>query len=106
MRKTRNSYTLSKFSIKLDFDISKDFPLLTTKKMYWKGIVHELLWFIKGDTDSKNLERVGVHICAYCWAFHRRVTPKSCGKSPCICSALLSSAISVVNLVQNHGCMP
>ena len=62
MRKTRNSYTLSKFSIKLDFDISKDFPLLTTKKMYWKGIVHELLWFIKGDTDSKNLERVGVNI--------------------------------------------
>lgn len=62
LRKTRNSYTLSKFSVKMDFDISKDFPLLTTKKMYWKGIVHELLWFIKGDTDSKNLERVGVNI--------------------------------------------
>jgi thymidylate synthase len=61
-RKTRNSGTYSKFSIKLDFDISESFPLLTTKKMYMKGILHELLWFIKGDTNSKNLESNDVNI--------------------------------------------
>jgi thymidylate synthase len=61
-RKTRNSETLSKFSIKMDFDISESFPLLTTKKMFWKGIVEELIWFIKGNTNSKDLELNGVNI--------------------------------------------
>ena len=36
-RNTRNSITISKFSIKMDFDIRNSFPLLTTKKVYWKG---------------------------------------------------------------------
>jgi thymidylate synthase len=62
IKKTKNSETISKFSVKLDFDISSSFPLLTTKKIYWKGVVNELIWFIKGDTDSKNLEREGVTI--------------------------------------------
>jgi thymidylate synthase len=61
-RNTRNSFTLSKFGIKLDFDIRESFPLITTKKVYWKGVVHELLWFIKGDTNSKNLENNNVNI--------------------------------------------
>lgn len=61
-RKTRNSETLTKFSIKMDFDISESFPLLTTKKMFWKGIVEELIWFIKGNTNSKDLEANGVNI--------------------------------------------
>lgn len=62
LRKTRNSNTISKFSIKLDFDIRNSFPLLTTKKVYWKGVLHELLWFIKGDTNAKNLENNDVNI--------------------------------------------
>jgi thymidylate synthase len=61
-RVTRNSVTLSKFSLKLDFDISSSFPLLTTKRMYWKGIAHELLWFINGNTNSKILENNGINI--------------------------------------------
>jgi thymidylate synthase len=61
-RKTHNSETLTKFSIKMDFDISESFPLLTTKKMFWKGIVEELIWFIKGNTNSKDLEANGVNI--------------------------------------------
>lgn len=61
-RKTRNSETYSKFSIKLDFDIRTNFPLLTTKKVYWNGVLEELLWFIKGDTNSKNLEKKKVNI--------------------------------------------
>ena len=62
IRKTRNSITRSLFGRNLTFDISKQFPLLTTKKMYWKGIVEELLWFLRGDTDSKNLENNKVNI--------------------------------------------
>lgn len=61
-RNTRNSITYSKFSVKLDFDISNSFPLLTTKKMYMKGIIHELLWFISGNTNSKDLENNNVNI--------------------------------------------
>ena len=62
VRTTRNSKTNSKFGVKLDFDISKSFPLLTTKKVYFHGVLHELLWFIKGDTNSKNLEKYNVNI--------------------------------------------
>ena len=61
-RKTRNSTTISYWSIKMDFDLQQGFPLLTTKKMYWKGIVEELLWFIKGDTNAKHLIDKKVHI--------------------------------------------
>ncbi len=43
------------FGYQMHFDISKHFPLLTTKKVHWKSIVHELLWFIKGDTNIKYL---------------------------------------------------
>ena len=61
-RETRNSVTLSKFGLKLDFDIKESFPLITTKKVYWKGVVHELLWFIGAKTNSKLLEKEKVNI--------------------------------------------
>ena len=62
-RQTRNSKTISKFGIKMEFnDINEHFPLLTTKKMYWKGIKEELLWFINGDTNSTLLEDKHVNI--------------------------------------------
>lgn len=61
-RNTRNATTISKFSVKLDFDIRHSFPLLTTKKVFWKGVVHELLWFIQGNTNSKILEKQNVNI--------------------------------------------
>ena len=47
--------TISTFGYQCQYDISQSFPLLTTKKVYWKGIVAELLWFIKGDTNIKYL---------------------------------------------------
>ena len=61
-RDTRNAKTLSLFGEQLKFDISSSFPLLTTKKMFWKGIVEELLFFLRGDTNAKKLDEKGVKI--------------------------------------------
>ncbi len=44
------------------YDLSKDFPLLTTKKVYWKGVLHELYWFMSGQTNIKYLVENNVHI--------------------------------------------
>jgi thymidylate synthase len=54
--------TLSVFGRQIRHDMSKGFPLLTTKKMYWKGIVTELLWFLRGDTNIKYLVDNDCHI--------------------------------------------
>lgn len=61
-RESRNATTISKFGVKLDFNIRENFPLLTTKQMYWKGIAYELLWFLRADTNSKHLESQKVNI--------------------------------------------
>lgn len=54
--------TKSIFGVQMRFDISKEFPLLTTKKVPFKTIIKELLWFISGSTNSKLLENQGVNI--------------------------------------------
>ena len=54
--------TVSVFGRQIRHDMSKGFPLLTTKKMYWKGIVTELLWFLRGDTNIKYLVDNDCHI--------------------------------------------
>jgi thymidylate synthase len=61
-RSTRNAETISDFCKHLKFDLRKGFPLLTTKKMFTKGIIEELLFFIRGDTQTKILEDKGVNI--------------------------------------------
>ena len=61
-RKGRNGFTKSLFGRQLRFNLDYGFPLLTTKKMFTKGIIEELLFFIRGDTDSKLLENKGVNI--------------------------------------------
>lgn len=61
-RNTRNSETISTFGTRMEFDLTLGFPLLTTKKMFWKGIKEELVWFLQGNTNSKNLSDKGVHI--------------------------------------------
>jgi thymidylate synthase len=53
--------TLSIFGHQMRFDLREGFPILTTKKMFLKGVITELLWFIKGDTNTKFLEENGVH---------------------------------------------
>ena len=50
------------FGYQMRFDLSDGFPLLTTKRVFLKGVVHELLWFLKGDTNIKYLVDNGVHI--------------------------------------------
>lgn len=54
--------TLSSFGHQLRFDLSEGFPLLTTKKLHWPSIAHELLWFLSGDTNTKYLRENGVRI--------------------------------------------
>ena len=63
-RITRNGETKSLFVKTLEFDLRKGFPLLTTKKMFFKAIIEELLFFIRGDTDTKILEDKGIRIWA------------------------------------------
>jgi thymidylate synthase len=52
----------SVFGRQMRFDLSKGFPLLTTKKTWWHGILHELYWFVSGQTNIKYLVDNGVHI--------------------------------------------
>ena len=61
-RISRNASTISLFGVNMQFDIRNEFPLLTSKKMFTKGIFGELLWFIKGDTNATHLSSQGIHI--------------------------------------------
>ena len=54
--------TYSKFGLRMSFDCSQTFPLLTTKDTFWRGIVEELIWFMKGDTNAKHLQDKKIHI--------------------------------------------
>ena len=54
--------TLSTFGYQMRFNLAEGFPLLTTKKLHWPSIAHELLWFLSGDTNTKYLEDNGIRI--------------------------------------------
>src|SRR5690606_31713214 len=54
--------TYSAFGGQMRFDLSEGLPLLTTKKVYWKGVLHELYWFMSGQSNIKYLVDNNVHI--------------------------------------------
>lgn len=62
IKQTRSGDVKSIFGYQIRINLSDGFPLLTTKKMFYKGIIHELLWFLKGDTNIKYLVDNNVHI--------------------------------------------
>ena len=54
--------TISIFDYSMTFDMAEGFPLLTSKKMFMKGVILELIWFLRGDTNIKFLVDNGCHI--------------------------------------------
>ena len=62
VREGRNGKTYSLFGEKLDFNLKTGFPLLTTKKVFIRGVAEELFWFLRGSTDSNELSKIGINI--------------------------------------------
>jgi len=63
MRNTRNGNVISQFACMINFkDITYSFPLLTTKKVFFRAVVEELLWFLRGSTSAKELQEKNIHI--------------------------------------------
>ena len=84
--------TRSIFGYQMRFDLSEGFPLLTTKRVFLKGVIHELLWFLAGDTNIKYLVDNGVHIWDNdAYRFYKELCAKS-GVEPIAMEEFLAAA--------------
>src|SRR3989344_7937054 len=92
--------TISTFGYQMRFDLSKGFPLLTTKKVYIKAIIHELLWFLKGETNIKYLVRNDVKIWNE-WAFQVYLETSEIANRNL--SALARSKMAISESAQEHA---
>lgn len=71
-----NTGTISVFGYQMKFDLKQGFPLLTTKKVHWPAIIHELLWFIAGDTNIEYLVKNKVNIWS-AWPYQKYTQSES-----------------------------
>ncbi|MCL4366545.1 thymidylate synthase [Patescibacteria group bacterium] len=92
----------SVFGRQIRFDLSKGFPLLTTKKVYWKGVLHELYWFFSGQSNIKYLVDNNVHIWDdYPYKIYRLKTKKPLTKEEFIEKVRTDSKFA-----KEHGNLP
>lgn len=95
--------TYSVFGPQMRFDLSKGFPLLTTKRVYWNGVLHELFWFLKGMNNIKYLVDNNVHIWDdYPYKLYNKLVEK--GELPAMTKEEFIERIKIDNeFAEKHG---
>src|SRR3990167_80963 len=97
----------SLFGAQMRFDLSKGFPLLTTKKVYWKGVLHELYWFFTGQSNIKYLVDNNVHIWDdYPYKIYRRMLKQKKVKEDLTKEEFIERIIKDKNFAKKYGELP
>lgn len=104
--KDHGTKTYSVFGAQIRFDLSKGFPLLTTKRVYWKGVLHELYWFMSGQGNIKYLVDNGVHIWDdYPYKIYNEKTEKG-AQPPMTKEEFVAKIASDSAFAESHGDLP
>jgi thymidylate synthase len=99
-------HTKSVFGRQLRFDLSKGFPLLTTKKVYWKGVLYELAWFLSGQSNIKYLVDANVHIWDdYPYRIYREKAEKG-AVPPLTKDEFIAKIAAEADFAKTHGELP
>ena len=103
-KETRNGGTISVFGRQIRHKMSDGFPLLTTKKMAWKQVVTELLWFLSGSTNIKYLVDNDCHIWdGDAWANYKRKTLDKFMNDTTIAGYAITSKEEFINRIKNDN---
>lgn len=98
--------TYSVFGRQIRFNMKDGFPLLTTKKVYWKGVLHELYWFYSGQTNIKYLVDNGVHIWDdYPYKIYRELVERGEAKDMTK-EVFIEHIVKNVDFAKRHGELP